>query len=649
MTISTPPPQPRGDGLPGRPASPAIRVAPTLGVAVAVAMVVSAIGAWLVLRSRDVGGPQTSAILSRAPLAPEGARNDRRTETALRPAAGTSSGLDEADPAEDVDHGRRAEKMLAFLDEYERQIDAAMARARESVVALEYTGGGESGVSGRRRIASGIAINSHGDILSVRIDPPRAGAGTGLGSKSDAGRSSSASASPIVARDFLGRRHAARWVAADPQTGLTLLRIAPRAVRPIRRASEGPKLGSQVFVLGSPFGLGHSVNRGHVAGLDRVLELGSRQLGGLIQVQAPLFPGDSGAAVVDVRGSLLGVIRGGLAPPVDPAEPEGAVSTPTEGRGDLTADGSGGEPDTEFGFAIPTTDALWIAQQLRTQGRVDRAYLGVGLEPMPVDESPTSVEESPLAATSSTSTSSSSAAPGSPAGAWRGASPTEPDSLTPSPMDPEMDPEPVPVAGARIREVVDGTPASRAGLRPGDRIVALDGQSIRSRNDLIDRLNRIPARKAIVLMVVRDGDPKRSQFQVALRTGSRSSQPNPGAPPPAPASATTRRDDAGVPVTPTASRVEPASSALPAPKAAPTRSRPDRPAGSLNELKLSLPRAVVDRIEHLERRIEELEHLRAATKAAGPGPEVSPLPVSPGPPPAPEPKSDRTARTGSPH
>ncbi len=648
MTISTQPPQPRGAGFPARSASPAIRVAPTLGVAVAVAMVVSAIGAWLVLRSRDVVGPRTSGMLSHASLTPEGVRNDRRADAVTSPATGTLSGSDGSDPAEDVDNGRRAEKMLAFLDEYERQIDAAMARARESVVALEYTGGGGSGASGRRRIASGIAIDSHGDILSVRIDPPPAGAGSNSSSKSDAGRAASAASSPIVARDFLGRRHAARWVAADPQTGLTLLRIAPRAVRPIRRASEGPKLGSQVFVLGSPFGLGHSVNRGHVAGLDRVLELGSRQLGGLIQVQAPLFPGDSGAAVVDVRGSLLGLIRGGLAPPADPGEPEGAVSTPTEGRGDLTADGSGGEPDTEFGFAIPTTDALWIAQQLRTQGRVDRAYLGVGLEPMPVDESPTPVEEPPLASVSSSSASSAPATPGSPAGAWRGAQPTEPDALRPSPIDPELDPEPepVPVAGARIREVVDGTPASRAGLRPGDRIVALDGQSIRSRNDLIDRLNRIPARKAIVLMVARDGDPKRSQFQVALRTGSRSGQPDPGAS--SAASATTRRDDASVPVTPTASRVEPSSSALPTPKA-PTRSRPDHPAGSLNELKLSLPRAVVDRIEHLERRIEELEHLRAATKAAGPGPEVSPLPVSPGPPPAPEPKGDRTARTGSPH
>ena len=82
-------------------------------------------------------------------------------------------------------------------------------------------------------------------------------------------------------------------------TGLTLLRVSPRAVRPIRSAADGPKLGSRVFVVGNPFGMGHSVSRGHVAGLDRALELGTGQLGGLIQVQAPLYPGDSGAAVVD--------------------------------------------------------------------------------------------------------------------------------------------------------------------------------------------------------------------------------------------------------------------------------------------------------------------------------------------------------------
>ena len=50
-------------------------------------------------------------------------------------------------------------------------------------------------------------------MLSVRIDPPPA-------------------TSPVVARVASGRRLPAQWVAADPETGLTLLRIAPDAARP---------------------------------------------------------------------------------------------------------------------------------------------------------------------------------------------------------------------------------------------------------------------------------------------------------------------------------------------------------------------------------------------------------------------------------
>ena len=148
----------------------------------------------------------------------------------------------------------------------------------------------------------------------------------------------------------------------DPETGLTLLRITPRAVRPIQIADSEPTLGSQVFVVGNPLGLGHSVSRGHIAGLDRALKLGSHQLGGLIQVQSPLYPGDSGAAVVNLRGQLLGLIRSGLAIPAT--------------ANDRT------EHDNDFGFAIGARDILWVADQLRSRGHVDRAYLGVRLEPV---------------------------------------------------------------------------------------------------------------------------------------------------------------------------------------------------------------------------------------------------------------------------
>jgi S1-C subfamily serine protease len=558
---------------------------------------------------------------------------------------------------------RGAEQMLAFLDEFERQIDSALALARESVVALEYTAGHAS--AGRRRIASGVVINTSGEILSVRIDPPRGAPPTGSGAASKKGQAPSA----IVARDYRGRRHVARWVAADPHTGLTLLCVSPRAVRPIRPADDGPKLGSQVFVVGNPFGMGHSVHRGHVAGLDRVLELGARQLGGLIQIQAPLYPGDSGAPVVDVRGEWLGLIRGGLAVPgagrpSSSTDPGSSTPTPAaaEHRGDAT-DAGDGEPDTDFGFAIPTRDALWIAEQLRAHGRVDRAYLGVRLETMPV-------VEGPMAAPEPASSASTAAPPGSWRGAAGAASPVVVDPLpeaTP-PVPAESDTVPVAGDGARIREVVDGTPAARAGLRPGDRIVSVDGQPIRSRNDLIDRLDRIPARTDIILGVVREGEPARRRSEVTVRTASRSGQLGPGPVGESGASPGPGSAGAGVAVTPTDSRAEPpaaatspASGPSPAPSASggsspapPTTgeahpgpgdlssptSRPNAtpiPAttaadradgvppgsaapGSFSELKLTLPRAVVERIEHLERRIDELEHIRAESgTAAGAG------------------------------
>ena len=146
------------------------------------------------------------------------------------------------------------------------------------MVAIEYTA--PDAPPGTPRVATGVVINHRGEVLSVRIDQPPASQVPPVASNSPL----------IVAHDVSGRRHSVRWVAADPESGLTLLRLPPQAVKPIRTAVSTPNLGSQVFVVGNPFGMGHSVSRGHVAGLDRVLELGTRQLGGLIQVQAPLLP-----------------------------------------------------------------------------------------------------------------------------------------------------------------------------------------------------------------------------------------------------------------------------------------------------------------------------------------------------------------------
>jgi S1-C subfamily serine protease len=360
-------------------------------------------------------------------------------------------------------------------DDQERRLAEAIERTRKSVVALEYATA--DGPSEARRVATGVVINDAGEVLSIRIDPPP-------------------SRSPVVARDASGRRYPAQWLANDTDTGLTLLRIKPGVAQPIRAAVHGPWLGGQVLVIGNPFGLRHSVLRGYISGLDRRLELGSRQLGGLIQVAVALHPGDSGALVTNLRGEWLGLIRSGLA---------------------LPAPRQIHDREHDLGFAIPAGDALWVADQLRSQGRVDRAYLGVRIDP--------------------------------------GATAQEP--------------------GAVLLGVLDESPASKAGLQMGDRVIMLNGQAIESAGDMTDRLDRTLAGTVIVLDVLRGTRTEHCIVHTISRPptvskGAISSDPPAGSDSssnPAPAPATSKADDL-------------------------------RP-GFLREL--------TDRLEHLERRLEALE------------------------------------------
>ena len=319
----------------------------------------------------------------------------------------------------------------------DRRVGEAIRRARASTVTVEY----ESGA--RRHVASGVVINDQGEVLSIRIDPP-----------ADRTRP------PIIARDAAGRRHPARWLATDPDTGLTLLRVDAAKLRPIRQAASDPSLGADVFLIGTPFGLGHSVSRGHIAGLGRRLTIGSQTLGGLIQLQASLHPGDSGALLADLDGGWLGLVRG-------------------VGR------------DDNLGFAIPARDALWVADQLRSTGKVDRAYLGLRFALGPEED--------------------------------QGFAPP----LAP-PGDPVPGAEPAEVQpGAEVVAVVGGSPADRAGLRAGDRVTRLDDRPIAAAHELTDRLDRTAAGAELTLEYLRGT----TKGRVTIRATSRPVMPVPADPP----------------------------------------------------------------------------------------------------------------------
>jgi S1-C subfamily serine protease len=389
------------------------------------------------------------------------------------PSVGADIAVEQDDRGRDSDRDRERSDLL---DDQERRLAESIVRARESAVTLEYAP--VDGPPKARRVATGVVINDAGDVLSIRIDPPPATA-------------------PVIARDALGHRHPAQWLACDAETGLTLLRIKPGAARPIGANLREPRLGSQVLVIGNPFGLGHSVLRGHISGLDRRLELEPKPLGGLIQIAVALHPGDSGALVTNVRGEWLGLIRSGLALPA-----------PRRTRDH--------EHDHDLGFAIPARDALWVADQLRSHGRVDRAYLGVRIDPGATTERP----------------------------------------------------------GAVLLGVLDDSPAGQAGLQAGDRIITLNGHTIESPGDLTDRLDRTLAGTEITLDILRGTHTEHH----IVRTVNR--------PPPA---------------TKPAATPDPATSSdLKAPPTVPSSDKAD-------DLRLTLPREVIERLERLERRVEELE------------------------------------------
>jgi len=487
------------------------------------------------------GPPIASTPATTGPPAPDESDASTRSLSAAERSARHESGPPHGrshDPEEADD-----EVLFAAMERLERRMAAGMGRARESVLALEYTAA--DGPADARRAAVGVVVDGdRGDVLSVRIDRPPTPPGEPGGGPS-----------PIVARDAFGRRHLARWIAADPDTGLTLLQIPAGVLRSIRVAEEGPALGSQVFVVGNPFGLGHSVSRGLISGLGRSLKLRDLRLDGLIQVQTPLFPGDSGAAVVNYRGHWLGQVRGGLAPSSD--DPTAPPPASTSGRGN------------DLGFAIPAEEALWIASQLRERGRVERAYLGVRLAPDGGADAP---------------------------------------------------------EGAGLREVLADTPAARGGLQPGDRVVSFDGRPTRSAVDLTERLDRTPAEKYVRLEVLRGDGPDRQQRSVWIRTTQR---PDPAAPalasspaaPPlvVPTSAVAPGPPAAgdeKPATP-APAPEPAPSPQPSPLADPI------PPPRAEELQVALPRAMAERLDQLERRLERLERAEAGRDAtAAPVPDA---------------------------
>jgi len=149
-----------------------------------------------------------------------------------------------------------------------------------------------------------------------------------------------------------GRRVNAHLVGADPDTDLAVLKIdLPDLPVMTFGRSETLKVGDVVLAIGNPFDVGQTVTMGIVSALGRS-NLGINTFENFIQTDAAINEGNSGGALVDSNGHLVG------------------INTAIFSR-------SGGS--IGIGFAIPTSIVTQVMNQIVQTGRVRRGYFGIEL------------------------------------------------------------------------------------------------------------------------------------------------------------------------------------------------------------------------------------------------------------------------------
>jgi S1-C subfamily serine protease len=259
------------------------------------------------------------------------------------------------------------------------------------------------------------------------------GAGSGVAISSDGYMLTSAhvvaGGNGVSATFSDGREFSAEAVGSDSLSDLAVVRVDARDLAPGQLGdADDLRVGQLVVAIGSPMGLAGSVTAGVVSALGRSLPTQSgsavRLVENVIQTDAALNPGNSGGALADGLGRVVG------------------INTAVAGIG--------------LGLAVPINDATRkIISSLMNEGRVRRAYIGIvgGSRPLP-----------PRIATR---------------------------------LGREK--------GIEVVEVVDGSPAGRAGLRPEDLIVAVDGEPMGDVGDLQRLMVAERIGQGVEVEVVREG------------------------------------------------------------------------------------------------------------------------------------------------
>lgn len=222
-------------------------------------------------------------------------------------------------------------------------------RVSPAVISIEVVSGRSGSVgSGVMIDPQGYAItNNH--VISAATDDPQA---------------------TITAVFTDGTRTQAKVVGTDPKTDLAVIKVAvanPTVIQVGDSADLQP--GDPVIAIGSPLGLQNTVTAGIVSALHRPITEQSDNgqppvTYDAIQTDAPINHGNSGGALVDSTGALVGI--------------NSAI------RSD---DSSGQGGSIGIGFAIPVDDAIKIARALISTGQVKHADIGLNSASVSADTS----------------------------------------------------------------------------------------------------------------------------------------------------------------------------------------------------------------------------------------------------------------------
>jgi len=238
----------------------------------------------------------------------------------------------------------------------------------------------------------------------------------------------------------------AEIVGTDPLTDLAVLKIpGGDLAAACWGESQDLEVGDMVWAIGSPFGLDHSVTFGIVSAKGRPGMTPHQHFQDLLQTDAAVNPGNSGGPLVNIRGEIIGI---------NTAIAGGQSDQPPHGYQGVS-------------FAIPSQIAADVYARLRSDGSVQRAFLGVGLV-----ES-TSELAKLLGLQNAT--------------------------------------------GVLVGSIRGDTPADQAGLQPGDLIVAWNGTAVDNPRSLSRLIAATPIGSTAQVKLIHDGQEKTIDVVVARR------------------------------------------------------------------------------------------------------------------------------------